>query len=145
MKTLDTVLANGAPFPHANEIPDSLREWILPVLWDRERLWQLILPRRTLPIALLRWHYTLPFWRDRDRLFQVTPQMVMTYPQCYPDQYNRIQSADTGYPIHIVRRHNRWLILDGLHRLAKLELSGSQEISAHVLKPSHVARILIYA
>ncbi|MDQ6806750.1 MAG: hypothetical protein M3065_17720 [Actinomycetota bacterium] len=41
----------------------------------------------------------------------------------------------------MIRRRERWLILDGIHRLLKAEMRGQEAIEVLTLTPSDLARI----
>ena len=72
------------------EIPAALRDWLLPIEWDRELLWALELPRRRLTLEELRWHLDLPWWRSNGVWFQVTPREYLARP--VPTQNTQIAS-----------------------------------------------------
>ena len=62
-------------------------------------------------------------------------------PSAYPEHELRVASAELAYPLHVVRRRGRWLILDGIHRLTKAEMLGYSEVEASTLGADDVARI----
>jgi len=37
-----------------------------------------------------------------------------------------------------VRRHNRWLILDGIHRLTRAEMLGHDDVEVFTLSPKDI-------
>ena len=123
------------------DIPAALRGWLLPIDWDRERLWALDLPHRRLELEELRWHFDLPWWRRDGVWFQVTPREFVADPAPHPEHMDRLATADLSYPLHVVRRHQRWLILDGIHRLVKAELLGLTNIAVATLTPVDIAEI----
>jgi hypothetical protein len=123
------------------EIPSALRGWLLPIKWDRELLWALDLPRRRLEVEELRWHLDLPWWRRDGVWFQVTPREFVADPAAHPEHMDRLATADLSYPLQIVCRHQRWLILDGIHRLVKAELLGLTNIVVATLTPADIAKI----
>lgn len=124
------------------EIPGPLRAWLLPVEWDRRRLWALDLPRRRVEVEELRWHFDLPWWRRDGVWFQLTPREFLARPTAHPEHADRVSSADLSYPLHVIRRNGRWLILDGIHRLVKAELLGWKEVVVSTLAPADLARIV---
>ena len=123
------------------DIPAALRGWLLPIAWDRERLWALDLPRRRLRLEELRWHFDLPWWRKDGVWFRVTPREFLARPEAHPEHAGRVANADLAYPVHVVMRHGRWLILDGIHRLVKAEMTGSEDIAVLTLAPAHIDEI----
>ena len=126
------------------EIPSALRGWLLPIEWDREPLWALDLPRRRLGVEELRWHLDLPWWRRNGAWFQVTPRDFLAQPRAHPEHAERVANADLSYPLHVIRRHQRWLILDGIHRLVKVESLGLTDVAVSTLTPADLAQIVRY-
>ena len=123
------------------EIPAALRDWLLPIEWERELLWGLELPRRRLGLEELRWHLDLPWWRRNGIWFQVTPREYLSRPDAHPEHADRVASAELSYPLHVIRRRERWLILDGTHRLTKAEMLGLRDIVVSTLTPTDLASI----
>jgi len=139
--SLDSQL-EGLPRHHLfAKIPTALRGWLLPIEWDRELLWALGLPRRRLALEALRWHFDLPWWRRDGVWFQVTPREFMAHPEAHPEHADRVAKADLSYPLHVVLRHQRWLILDGVHRLVKAEMLGLRDVVVSTLAPADIAKI----
>lgn len=124
------------------EIPSELRRWLLPIEWDRELLWALDLPRRRLELEELRWHFELPWWRRNGAWFQMTPREFLTRHKAHPEHAARVANADLSYPLQVIRRHQRWLILDGIHRLVRAEMLGLRDIVVSTLAPADLARIV---
>jgi hypothetical protein len=50
--------------------------------------------------------------------------------------------ADTKYPIDIYFNKNKWLVLDGLHRLVKLYEAGSKEVNVRIITDDKLPLIL---
>lgn len=125
----------------AADIPPPLRGWLLPIDWARERLWALDLPHRRLAIEKLRWHLDLPWWRHDGVWFQVTPREFLAHPAAHPEHADRVANADLTYPLHVVLRRQRWLILDGIHRLVKAQLLGLTEVVVAPLTPMDIVSI----
>lgn len=96
---LDLVLERLPRHPRFAAIPTALRDWLLPIDWDRERLWALDLPRRRLELQELPWHLDLPWWRRDGVWFQVTPREVIAAPTAHPEHAHRVRSADLSYPL----------------------------------------------
>ena len=99
---LDLVLERLPRHQLFAEIPAALRRWLLPIDWDRERLWALDLPHRRLDLDELRWHLGLPWWRREGVWFQVTPNDFLADPMTHPEHANRVANADLSYPLHVV-------------------------------------------
>lgn len=135
-------LAGAAPHPLRAEIPPALAGILLDVAWSQTALWSIDGPVRTLPIIELRWHYELPWWRGPDgRCFEVRPADVLARPGAYPEHDRRLAECDLDVPIHVVRRHGRWQILDGIHRVAQADRTGREHVEAVELDPADLVRI----
>jgi hypothetical protein len=65
----------------------------------------------------------------------------------YPEHVARISNCDLSYPLHVVRRHHRWLILNAIHRLVMAELCGLPDVAVWPLgtitSPRSPARALL--
>jgi hypothetical protein len=116
------------PFPLQELVPDELRGVLCEFVWDSDKLQRLPLPVETATVESLRWHLDLPFWRYDCQPFQITPAQVKADPARYEAHYQRAMAADLGYPLDLLFRNHRWVVLDGMHRLLK----------ADVLRISHV-------
>ena len=101
----------------------------------------LVLPGRRLGLEELRWHLDLRWWRRNGVWFQVTPREVLAHPEAHAEHAERVANADLSYPLHVVPRHQRWLILDGIHRLVKVEMLGMTDLAVATLTPADIARI----
>lgn len=125
-----------------SEIPPALRGWVLPIAWDRDRLWALDLPRCRLDLGQLRWHLDLPWWRRDGVWFQLTPRDFLREPRAHPEHEERVANADLGYPPQVIRRKGRWLILDGIHRLVRAEMLGLRDMEVLTLAPADLTGIV---
>jgi hypothetical protein len=67
-------------FPLLHLVPTELRDVLLDFVWDADRLRELDLPTRTVPVSELEWHLDLPLWSVDDVPFQVTPRQVAAQP-----------------------------------------------------------------
>ncbi len=120
----------ASPFQRWDQIPPAMRGVLLNIRWDRDALFQLSLPVEEIPVGDLRWQLELPWWRDGDRHFAVTPTDVRADPVRYRAHWERTLAADLRYPIHLLATAPRLRILDGVHRLLKAELTGQHVIRA---------------
>ena len=99
-------------------------------------------PAGRVSLGELRWHLDLPWWRRDGTWFQVTPREFLAEPQAHPQHAERVANADLSYPLHVIRRRERWLILDGIHRLVKAEILGLDRITVLPLDPADLVKIL---
>ena len=126
-------------------MPDAVRDAIPLRLWDRTKLYALDLPVREFPVSDLRWMLDIPLWAGDGIPFRVTPNQVLASPDCYPEQYRRVQAADLSFPLHVYWHNDRWTILDGVHRLLKATMEGRAIITAMVLSAGDYQSILVPA
>lgn len=113
-------------------MPDSVRKVLLPWERSREQLWALTLATSRVPLENLTHLLDVPMWRGEDgRPFTTRPSDVLAVPKRYPCQFGRVIEADLTFPVHITRWMGNWIVLDGVHRVAKAVLLGWQEIDAH--------------
>ena len=61
--------------------------------------------------------------RSRSRQAQVKADPVR-----YQEQYKRTMAADLAHPLDLLFRNDRWVILDGVHRLLKAEVLGLSQV-----------------
>lgn len=109
-------------------VPDIIKQYGLDFGWDAEDVWRLDVPTETMSTDALIWHFEIPFWSKPGCFYDLTANEVLENPQQFKAEYARIQNADTSYPIDIMIQDDRWVILDGLHRLVKLVEQGEIEV-----------------
>ncbi len=127
----------------ARELPAIIQEVGFDFSWDERKVWTLDVPTEVTSIDELMWHLDIPFiWSRPDGFYDVKPQEVIDQPQEHPEEYNRTMEADTNYPIDIMFWRDRWLILDGLHRLMKQVIEGKQTIQVRRIPQSAIPLIL---
>jgi hypothetical protein len=134
---------DAEPFQLAKSVPPVLRGVILNISWKREALFGLPLPVEHIPVSTLRWQLDLPWWRDGDRYFAVTPNQVRANPVRYQVQWRRTLDADLQYPIHLVATTPQLRILDGVHRLLKAQCMGNEHIRACRLDRDQLKKIVV--
>ncbi len=107
--------------------------------WDESKVWQLDLPTEDMPIKELMWHLDMPFiWSKPDGYYDVTPTEVINHPEKHSEEYGRTMDSDTSYPIDIMYWKERWLILDGLHRLMKQVIEGKEVVQVRKVPQSAI-------
>ena len=66
----------------------------------------------------------------------VTPNEVINNPNKFREHRDKIQAADTSFPIDIMKnKKGKWLTLDGLHRLVKLFLNKETKVRVRKIPP----------
>ena len=121
--------------------PPVLRAAFGPERWRLEDLWALDLPRVRLALPELTWLLDLPLWQRDGVRFQVSPNDVLRNPADHPQHARRIDEADLARPIHVMRRHGRWTVLDGHHRLASAVRRQHTTVDAWLVSPADLAAI----
>jgi len=102
--------------------------------WEEEKLWALDIPVSKLNITELEWHLDCPFWEhDNGERYTVTPRDVLEKYEGTAKEQACVEKADTTYPIDIYFNKDKWLILDGLHRLVKLWETGVKEVDVRIV------------
>lgn len=143
---LAALCATAEPHTLLAHVPAPLRPWLLPVNWDRGRLWTIQRETVQIPISDLRWTYELPWWRGTDRRwFRVTPRAYLNAPHEHPEHHRRTTSVDLSYPIHVLRRRGRYVPLDGIHRTVRADQLDHRTINAIVLQLTDLQDILVPA
>ncbi len=103
---------------------------------DNQKLWALKVPVTKIKITELTWMIDIPFWEDKDGNIVITPREVIDNPNEYPFHRDKIKSADTSYPLDIMKnKKGKWCTLDGLHRLVKLMLEKKTTVKVRKIPP----------
>ena len=111
--------------------------------WEEELLWVLDLPTTKISISELGWHLDCPFWEhDNGERYTVTLRDVLEKEEGTIMEQESVRKADTTYPIDIYFNKDKWLILDGLHRLVKLYEAGAEEVSVRIVPDDKLSSIL---
>jgi len=116
------------------EIPQIIKDVGFDFRWDVRKVWALDIPVTEMDINELLWHFEIPFWElaDTDD-YNLTPNAVINKEAGTRQHREKIENADTSYPIDIMENKGRWLILDGLHRLVKLYEQGARTIKVRII------------
>jgi hypothetical protein len=121
------------------EIPEIIRTYWYDLDWDVGALWALDLPVEMIALGELVWHLEVPLWSRDGADYVLTPGAVLADPETHRERHQRIMDVDLGFPLHVARIKDRWLILDGIHRLAKahaycLEQIGVRKVPEAMLQ-----------
>jgi endonuclease/exonuclease/phosphatase family metal-dependent hydrolase len=109
--------------------------------WDPEKVWEVDVEPEEMSVGRLEWHLAIPLWEYEGERNRVTPRQVLDAPDEYPDYFQEIMDTDMSCPIDIMWWNNRWMILDGVHRLAKASHLGHDEITVRKIPHSAVPSI----
>ncbi len=111
--------------------------------WQDEKLWALELPVTRMNIKDLLWLFDVPFWpNDNNERWTVTPWDVIHKSENGKNEQAALEKADLSFPIDILENKGRWLVLDGLHRLAKSYLQGKEEVNVRIVPRERLPEIL---
>ena len=116
-----------------NKIPKVLREAGYEIYCDAEKLGALALPVVDFEIKDLIWNFDLPIWGKDGESWNLTPWDVINKVLGSESQWRRVVGADVEYPILIMKKNDKWLIVDGVHRLVKAHIMGQKTISAKIV------------
>lgn len=123
------------------EIPQIIKDVGFDFDWSEPKVWTLEVPTEEIGIDELTWHFDIPFlWENG--IYNLKPQEVIDNPKAHREEYERAMKADTSHPIDIMENKGRWLILDGLHRLMKLYISGEKVIKVRKISREKIPEIL---
>jgi hypothetical protein len=106
-----------------------------PYKWTPKGLWRVKkLETRTLPTTALLWHLDIEFqWAgEDDEVYSATTREIMAAPKSYPSAYAMITEVDLDFPLEVVNEGDRWVILDGIRRLAKLNEQNLTMVNVRV-------------
>jgi len=117
----------------ASQHPEIITRYWYSIDWSVRDLWAMDLPQTTMPIDTLIWHLDVPVWPDaKGRPYRVSPRDVVTQRAENEAEFARVMAADLSYPIDVIDRGGRYMILDGIHRLTKHWLAGGREMRVRV-------------
>jgi hypothetical protein len=125
-------------------VPPYMKDLLLPFNWNVRQVWELSAPRESVSIEALRFLLENPFWsRNPDSFtdFDLCPIDVLSgrFESIY--HRDRIQTADTSFPIDFIEHNQTLWIVDGIHRLAAHYQRGNS--SVRIRKHSIAIRPLI--
>ena len=124
-----------------NDYPDIIQSYWYSIDWDVAEIWALDLPVSDCPISDLVWHLDAPVWPGPDGNYTVTPRQVLENPNKHAAEALRIDKADTNFPLDVYRNRGKLMILDGIHRLAKLVRAGATDIDIRVVPDDAVRHL----
>ncbi len=125
------------------QLPEEIRSFYFEFNWENQKVWRLSADAEESPIAEHLWHLDYPFWSSRPPLplFDLRPNHVLADSTLHPGHFKRIESADLRYPIDTLFHRKKWIILDGMHRLARYALEGHGKIWVRKHQPSIIPSI----
>jgi hypothetical protein len=96
-----------------------------------------------IPINYFEHIFSQTCWGD-PRGFKYSPNDVLASPEKYQRDYNRIINADLSYPIIISKNSNdKYIIIDGVHRLSLCLLNHNDFINAYMFDDTLLEKFMI--
>jgi hypothetical protein len=120
--------------------PAALTDAFPKFAWNVDELWRVNRPARNHPVTDFDWLMSLPLWRWRGQRFVLAPAQVLADRNTYRAHVDKAWAADLSYPVHVTFHNERWVILDGYHRLLKAHLLGVRTIPAVEVTPADLAK-----
>lgn len=125
-----------------------MKEWYFPFNWEVADIWRLEGRLEKREVKELEWHLEIPFWsseRGKGMLFDLKPKEVLGNPEKHSYHSRRVIEADESYPIGLAEYKGREIIIDGIHRLAKLFSTGIETADVKVISEGSIKNIAKYA
>ncbi|NQV12902.1 MAG: ParB N-terminal domain-containing protein [Parcubacteria group bacterium] len=123
------------------KLPKIIKEVGFDFDWSESKVWALDFPVEEIPLSALAWHFDIPFWDFLDDNYNLAPNQVISDPVKFEIEYSRTMKADLSHPIDIMKNKDRWLILDGLHRLVKAKILGYNKVSVRKIPRTEISKI----
>lgn len=124
-----------------------MNDWYFPFNWNVKDIWELEGRIEYRNIDNLIWHLDIPFWsseRGNGMMFDITPREVLNKADVYHYHNMRIKNANTDYPVCLVKYKGREIIMDGIHRLARLVSEDCASIRVKVINEKAVVSVAKY-
>jgi len=109
--------------------------------WSDQKVWELDVEEETMALEQLEWHLDIPLWEYQGQEYSVTPREVIREPDRHRRHFSKIIESDLSHPVDIMWWKSRWLILDGVHRLAKLVHEGANAVRIRKIPQSAIPSI----
>ena len=78
-------------------------------------------------------------------LFNLSPGDVLAEPHKHSYHYARIKNADLSYPVCLTTFKGKEIIIDGIHRLARLASENNNLIEVKYINEESIQNIAKYA
>lgn len=123
--------------------PPELREFYFDFDWDNRKVWSLDVPVETIPMAEVEWHLGMPIWTSvhGEPRFDLVPKHVLGHLDTYPRHREKMEKCDETIPIDMMWSEDRFVILDGIHRLAKLKMQGATQVKVRKIPREMIPQI----
>jgi hypothetical protein len=126
-----------------NNVPKILTDAGYEIYCDNIKLRNLDLPVVDFEVDKLIWNFDLPFWaKDGTNDYNLTPWNVINNVDESRGHQERVKQADLQFPILLLNKNNKWLIIDGVHRLVKAFQAQNKTIKAKIIPNEEVIKSL---
>lgn len=114
--------------------PKILEDVGFDIYVDTSKLRDLPLSIQQMNINDLIWCFDFPVWeKDGTDDWNLTPKEVIEKKPETMEHMKKIEEASLDYPIVVIFHKEKWVILDGIHRLVKAYLLEKPTVDAKVL------------
>jgi hypothetical protein len=116
-----------------NQRPKILTDAGYEIYCDTVKLRELDLPIVDFEIDKLIWNFDLPLWeKDGTDDWNLTPWDVINKVEGSTAHQERVKQADLQFPILLLNKNDKWLVIDGVHRLVKAFQVNCKTIKAKI-------------
>jgi disulfide oxidoreductase YuzD len=111
--------------------------------WSQKKLWSLKVEPQVIDVSNFRWLLDYPIWATDypNKIFDLKPIDVLNDIETYPIKKKRILNVDLSYPIFAIRWNDKYVILDGFHRLLKSIIDDRHSIEVKIVSPDMISSI----
>ena len=130
------------------ELPEEMKDWYFPFNWKVSDIWDLKGEIEVRSLKDLEWHLDIPFWsseRGKGMTFDLKPRDVLQNREINNYHHKRILDTDESYPLCVTSYKGKEIIIDGIHRLAKLKIKKAKSITVEVFGEHAIQSIAISA
>ncbi|MDO8507223.1 MAG: hypothetical protein Q7S53_01495 [bacterium] len=96
---------------------------------NHKKLWALSLPVEELDLSELQYNFDI-FYLEKENTddWNLSINQLLANLAKEPTHAKKMDKADLKYPLEIYLHRNKWIVLDGIHRLAKAKSLGYKKI-----------------
>jgi hypothetical protein len=130
------------------DLPPTVQKLFFDFHWDRQRLWEEAgrVTSDFLPLSDLLWSLDLPIWPrfEGQKVYDLAPSEFLREPKLFPTHMERVLKSDPSFPVILMPNlSERWVVIDGYHRLVKCRLEAISRVQVKRLDRSVIPRIRV--
>jgi hypothetical protein len=123
----------------ASKKPKILTDAGYEIYCDTKKLRKLKLPIVNFSISKLIWNFNLPFWeKDGTDDWNLTPWDAIRGIDGSKSHQKRVKKVNLTYPILLLKKGRKWLVIDGIHRLVKAYEMKKKTIKAKIIPSAKI-------